>query len=173
VKPGRTRDGCWELDARDTEPAGEPVTSEYPVLHRLATRWHDNDSYGHVNNATYYEYFDTVVNSFLHTEVGETSRLGSVIGVVAESSCTYLSELSFPDELVVGLACERLGHTSISYRLAIWRYQADREPSSRPSATGRFVHVYIDRDTRRPSPIPDPIRDAITRVLLASNGESV
>lgn len=149
------------------------MTAEYPVLQRLATRWHDNDSYGHVNNATYYEYFDTVVNSFLHTEAGESSRLGSVIGVVAESSCTYLSELAFPDELVVGLACERLGRSSISYRLAIWRYLEGAEALSRPSATGRFVHVYIDRDTRRPSPIPGPVRDAFTRVLLADNGESV
>ncbi len=145
------------------------MTTEYPVLQRLATRWHDNDSYGHVNNATYYEYFDTVVNSFLHAEAGESSRLGSVIGVVAQSSCTYLSELTFPDELVVGLACERLGRTSISYRLAIWRHREDGEPLAQPSATGRFVHVYIDRDTRRPSPIPVPIRDAIMRVLQPAN----
>lgn len=147
------------------------MNAEYPVLHPLATRWHDNDSYGHVNNATYYEYFDTAVNSFLHNEAGESSRLGSVIGVVAESSCTYLSELTFPDELLIGLGCERLGRTSISYRLAIWRRQQDGTAAPDASATGRFVHVYVDRGTRRPSPIPEPIRAAVTRVLRATAGK--
>lgn len=143
------------------------MTDEYPVLHRLATRWNDNDSYGHVNNATYYEYFDTAVNSFLHREVGESSRLGSVVGVVAESSCTYLSEISFPDVLAIGLACERLGRTSISYRLAVFRCGPDGTAGDTASAVGRFVHVYIDRATRRPTPIPDPIRAAVVRLLAA------
>ena len=87
--------------------------------------------------------------------------------MVATSSCTYLSELSFPDELLVGLACERLGRTSISYRLAIYRCQPDGAPATEASATGRFVHVYIDRTTRRPEPIPEPIRRAVVRVLRA------
>ncbi len=147
------------------------MTADYPVLHPLATRWHDNDSYGHVNNATYYEYFDTAVNSFLQREAGDASRLGAVIGVVAESSCTYLAELAFPDELVVGLACERLGRTSISYRLAIWRRLPDGSHAVETSARGRFVHVYVDRHTRRPSPIPDAVRAAVTRVLLAGADE--
>ena len=142
------------------------MTDEYPVHHRLSTRWNDNDSYGHVNNATYYEYFDTAVNSFLHREVGESARLGSVIGVVAETSCTYLSEIGFPDELTIGLTCERLGRTSITYRLAIFRCEADGSPADTASAHGRFVHVYIDRATRRPTPIPEAIRAAVTRTLL-------
>jgi acyl-CoA thioester hydrolase len=145
------------------------MTDVYPVLHRVATRWNDNDSYGHVNNATYYEYFDTAVNSFLDREVGESSRLGSVIGVVAQSSCTYLSELSFPDELAIGLACQRLGRTSITYRLAVFRCGPGGTAADTASAHGSFVHVYVDRGSRRPAPVPAPIRAAVIRVLHASS----
>jgi acyl-CoA thioester hydrolase len=141
------------------------TADEYPLLHRLATRWNDNDSYGHVNNATYYEYFDTAVNSFLQREVGASARLGPVIGVVAESSCTYLAEVAFPDELAIGMGCERLGRTSIVYQLAVFRCHHDGTPAPTPSALGRFVHVYVDRTSRRPAPIPDPIRSAVARVL--------
>jgi acyl-CoA thioester hydrolase len=139
---------------------------DFPVLTMLQTRWRDNDVYGHVNNVVYYEYFDTAVNAWLHEQVGRIARDGEAIGVVAETTCRYLHEVSFPQRILVGLACERLGSTSITYRLAI--FAADAEGTG-PAALGWFVHVYVDRDTRRPVAVPAAIREAIQRVLMPQN----
>lgn len=136
---------------------------DFPVLTDLQTRWRDNDVYGHVNNVVYYEYFDTAVNAWLHEQVGRVAREGEAIGVVAETTCRYLHEVSFPQQIVVGLACERLGRTSITYRLAI--FAADVAGAG-PAALGRFVHVYVDRDSRRPVAVPERIRQAVQRVLV-------
>ncbi len=136
---------------------------DFPVLTILQTRWRDNDVYGHVNNVVYYEYFDTAVNAWLHEQVGRVAREGEAIGVVAETTCRYLHAVSFPQRIVVGLACERLGKTSITYRLAIFAADAER---TGPAALGWFVHVYVDRDTRRPVAVPAPIREVVQRVLV-------
>lgn len=141
--------------------AGSDTTvqaDDYPVLWPVPTRWSDNDHYGHVNNVTYYSYFDTAVNAWLIDATGIDIRDLPAIGIVAETSCHYLSELSFPDRLHVGLSVERLGGRSIVYALAIFRDAGDG--SLTPAATGRFVHVYVDRDTRRPVDIPAAIRTA-------------
>ena len=135
---------------------------DFPVRTVLQTRWRDNDLYGHVNNVVYYEYFDTAVNAWLHEQVGRAARDGDAIGVVAETTCRYLREVSFPQRIVVGLACERLGTTSVTYRLAI--FAADAVDSG-PAALGRFVHVYVDRDGRRPVAVPVPVAEAVRRVL--------
>ncbi|KAA0022424.1 acyl-CoA thioesterase [Antrihabitans cavernicola] len=140
---------------------------DYPVLWRVPTRWADNDHYGHVNNVTYYAYFDTAVNAWLMDATGTDIRELSAIGIVAETSCTFVSELSFPEQLQVGLSVVRLGNRSIVYALAIFREQSDRLELA---ATGRFVHVYVDRDTRKPVPIPDEIRTAATS-LVVNRGE--
>ncbi|WP_019933033.1 thioesterase family protein [Nocardia sp. BMG111209] len=130
---------------------------DYPVLWPVPTRWADNDHYGHVNNVTYYSYFDTAVNAWLMHATGTDIRDLPAIGVVAETSCKFLGSLSFPDRLRVGLRIARLGHSSITYDLAVFREDGDRLEAA---ATGRFVHVYVDELTRKPVEIPAVIREA-------------
>ena len=132
----------------------------------MQTRWADNDHYGHVNNVTYYSYFDTAVNGWLMSAVGVDIRDLPAIGVVAETSCRYHSELSFPDQLQVGLSVARLGARSIVYALAIFR--VGERGALDLAATGRFVHVYIDAQTRKPVAIPEEIRDAVSQLTPPS-----
>lgn len=135
-----------------------PGRADFPVLRPVPTRWHDDDHYGHVNNVVYYAYFDTAVNGWLIEASGHDVRALDAIGVVAETSCRFLGPVGFPDLLHVGLAVARLGRSSVTYRLAVFRGDEDA-----PRAVGRFVHVYVDRGDRRPVPIP-----AALRPLLAS-----
>ena len=129
----------------------------------MQTRWADNDHYGHVNNVTYYSYFDSAVNGWLMATTGVDIRELEAIGVVAETSCRYLAELSFPDRLQVGIAVDRLGSRSITYQLAIFRESSDGALT--PAAIGRFVHVYVDARTRRPVPVPDEVRKAVIQLV--------
>jgi len=119
----------------------------------------DNDHYGHVNNVAYYSFFDTAENGFLIEAAGTDIRDLPAIGIVAESSCQFLSAISFPDTIHAGLAIEKLGTKSIVYRIALFQNDEDA-----PCAVGRFVHVYVDRDTRRPVEIPAIIRTALDRL---------
>ena len=135
------------------------------MLRPIPTRWMDNDHYGHVNNVAYYSFFDTAVNGFLIEASGIDIRELPAIGIVAESGCQFLEAVSFPDTIHAGIDLERLGTTSVVYRIALFR-----EGSDLPCAVGRFVHVYVDRETRRPVPIPAEIRtvlNAVTRVPSA------
>jgi acyl-CoA thioester hydrolase len=116
----------------------------------------DNDHYGHVNNVAYYSFFDTAVNGFLIEAAGMDIRELPAIGIVAESSCRFLKAVSFPDTIHAGLALERLGTKSIVYRIALFRGDEDE-----PCAIGRFVHVYVDRTSRRPVEIPEMIKKAL------------
>ncbi len=129
--------------------------SDFAVLRTVPTRWSDEDAYGHVNNAVHYQLFDTAVNGWLIETVGD-DRDRPALGVVAETTCRYLGELHFPEVIVIGIALERLGDRSVSYQLVMF---GERQDS--PVAIGRFVHVYVDRDTRRPVPVPDAIRVAV------------
>ena len=131
----------------------QPRRSEFTELRPIPTRWMDNDHYGHVNNVSYYSFFDTAVNGFLIEATGTDIRDLPAIGIVAESSCRFLSAISFPDTVHAGLRVERLGASSIIYSIALFR--GDEEA---PCAVGRFVHVYVDRETRRPVSIPEVIR---------------
>ena len=140
--------------------ATTPQRADFRVLRPMQTRWMDNDQYGHVNNVAYYSYFDTAVNAWLMEATGGDTRLGSAIGVVAETGCRFLKEISFPDLLCVGLRLEKLGNSSVVYQLAVFRGEDDD-----PSAVGRFVHVYIDRQTRRPVTVPQAIRIAIVSLV--------
>ncbi|MCZ4558109.1 thioesterase family protein [Rhodococcus maanshanensis] len=149
-----------------TSAQSEPTAADYPVLWPVPTRWADNDHYGHVNNVTYYSYFDTAVNGWLMSAVGVDIRDLPAIGVVAETSCRYHSELSFPDQLQVGLSVARLGARSIVYALAI--FQVGERGALDLAATGRFVHVYIDAQTRKPVAIPEEIRDAVSQLTPPS-----
>jgi len=132
----------------------------FRVFRPIATRWLDNDVYGHVNNVVYYAYFDTAVNGYLMERTGIDIRQLPALGVVAETSCRYLKSVSFPDRLEVGLAIERLGTRSITYRLGIFL-----ENVSNRVAEGRFVHVYVDARTRESVEIPDVIRAAVQPLL--------
>ena len=136
-----------------------PHRYEFTTLRAIATRWMDNDHYGHVNNVAYYSFFDTAVNGFLIEATGIDVRELAAIGIVAESSCRFITAVSFPDTIHAGLAIERLGARSIVYRIGLFR-NADDEAC----AVGRFVHVYVDRQTRRPVEIPAVIRAAVSRL---------
>ena len=149
----------------DGDPGAETAgrgREDFPVRWPLTTRWADNDQYGHVNNVAYYSYLDTAVNAWLIQVTGTDIRELPAIGIVAQTSCRFLSPLSFPDRLDVGIALEHVGRSSVAYRLAVFRDGTDQA-----CAVARFVHVYVDRVTRTPVPVPDPIR-----VALRDLGES-
>jgi acyl-CoA thioester hydrolase len=133
--------------------------AEFRVLRTITTRWMDNDHYGHVNNVVYYSYFDTAVNGWLIEASGCDVRDLPSIGIVAETSCRFLRELSFPDTVHAGLALERLGNSSVVYRIGLFRND-DEEPA----ALGRFVHVYVDAASRRPVPVPEVVRRALEQL---------
>jgi acyl-CoA thioester hydrolase len=127
----------------------------------LTTRWNDNDPYGHLNNVAYYAFFDAAVNGIL-VEAGLLDPATSpVIGVVAESACRFHSSLSFPDAIEVGLAVVRLGRSSALYRLAVFKTGAPLA-----SADGRYAHVYVERATGRPTPIPAAHRRLLESMTL-------
>lgn len=134
----------------------------YPVLWPMPTRWADNDQYGHVNNVTYYSYFDTAVNAWLMRATGTDITELPALGVVAQTSCRFHGSVSFPDQLQVGLRIARLGTSSITYDLAIFR-AGDDGPEL--AATGEFVHVYVDADTRKPVAIPEVVRAAAAELV--------
>ena len=119
----------------------------------------DNDHYGHVNNVAYYSFFDTAVNGYLLEATGTDIRDLPAIGIVAESSCRFFSPVCFPDTIHAGLGIERLGARSIVYSIGLFRNDDDEA-----CAAGRFVHVYVDRHSRRPVEIPDVIRSVVERL---------
>ena len=129
----------------------------YPVKRDIQTRWADNDHYGHVNNVAYYSYFDTAVNGWLIHVVGSDIRNLSAIGIVVSSNCHYVKPVSFPDHLEIGIALRRIGNSSVTYHLAVFR-AGDNDIC----AVGEFVHVYVDTTTRRPVPVPEIILTALS-----------
>jgi acyl-CoA thioester hydrolase len=134
---------------------------DYPVRVAFATRWNDNDQYGHLNNAVYYEAMDTAANAWMIRTAGLDPLGDGAIALCAASSCEFRSSAAFPEPLEVGLAVERLGTTSVTWALGILRPDEDD-----PIATGRFVHVFVDAATRRPTPVPTSIRSAIEDQLM-------
>ena len=143
-----------------SERESPPTRADFRVFRRMGTRWMDNDHYGHVNNVVYYSYFDTAVNGWLIEAAGTDIRSLPAIGVVAETSCRFFESISFPDELEVGLAVERLGRSSVVYRIGIFRAGA-----AKPAAAGRFVHVYVDTDQRGTVPVPPEIQKALEQLV--------
>lgn len=133
----------------------------YRFLFPIQTRWADNDMYGHVNNVTYYSYFDTAANALLIQHAGFDLRNTPIIGLVVDSACSFLQELSYPEIIEVGVAIEKIGNSSLRYDLAIFK-----QGQNEAAAQGHFVHVFVDRQTRKSTSIPEDIRDALTQFLL-------
>jgi acyl-CoA thioester hydrolase len=132
--------------------------ADFPVLRTLPTRWSDDDTYGHVNNVVHYSLFDTAVNGWLIEASGVDIRALPAIGLVVETSCRYFAELRFPEVVTAGLALEKLGTSSVIYRLALFG------SAEEPAAVGRFVHVYVDRVERTTVPVPPEIRTALAQL---------
>ena len=133
--------------------------NSYRVWREIGTRWGDNDAYGHVNNIVYYAWFDTAVNAWL-IEAGLLDiATGDPIGLVVETGCRYARPLSYPEPVEVGLAVERLGTSSVRYRLGVFA-----RGSEEAAAEGHFVHVYVDRETRRPVPLPEAWRGKLEEI---------
>jgi acyl-CoA thioester hydrolase len=135
--------------------------AEFAHFVAVPTRWMDNDIYGHVNNVLYYAFFDTAINQYLIAEGGLDIAGGRVIGVAAETHCQFMQSLAFPDVVEVGLRVGRLGNSSVRYELAIFK-----QGQATAAATGYFVHVFVDRETRRAVPMPPGIRAALERLVL-------
>ena len=144
-------------------PKRLPSRAEYRYFLDIPTRWMDNDVYRHVNNVTYYSWFDTVIARFLLGSGAINLTDSPVVGVVVETLCRYHAPIAFPETVTAGLRVERLGTTSIRYGVGIFR-----EGEETASADGHFVHVFVDRATQtRPTPLPDALRAAAATLLVA------
>jgi acyl-CoA thioester hydrolase len=148
-----------------------PTRADYVAWRTLTTRWADDDVYGHMNNARYFELIDTAVNAHLVEGTGRNVRALPAIGIVAEVSCRYFREMGFPQPVDVGLYAEKVGTSSVVYRIGLFQ-----GPGDEACAEGRFVHVYVDNtaggadDGRRPVvPVPDEIRSVVSRLLRPSS----
>nr|WP_245537891.1 thioesterase family protein [Tsukamurella paurometabola] len=141
---------------------------DQPYTLVIPTRWKDNDVYGHVNNVEYYSYFDTVINTYLIREGGLDIHGGATIGLCVESHCRYDAPLAFPEQVKAGLAVTRLGGSSVRYAVTLFGEggAAAAEPTWRLAAEGWFVHVFVDRVTRRPTSIPDDLRSALAKLVV-------
>ena len=129
---------------------------DYKHFQPITTRWHDNDIYGHVNNVVYYGFFDTAVNNYLIQQGGLDIQNGDIVGFVVSSACDYFASIAYPDLIEVGVRVAKLGNSSVQYELAIFR-----EGEQEASAAGRFVHVFVERASNRPTPIPSRLRAAL------------
>ena len=132
----------------------------YRVWREIGTRWGDNDAYGHVNNTIYYTWFDTAVNGWLIEQGLLDVERGDPIGLVVETGCRYARPLAYPEPVEIGLAVEAIGKSSVSYRLGVFS-----KSSSEAAAEGRFVHVYVDREARRPAELPSSWRSKLETIL--------
>ncbi|AXY57012.1 acyl-CoA thioesterase [Acinetobacter chinensis] len=137
------------------------LRSEYKFIFPIQTRWADNDMYGHVNNVTYYSYFDTAANALLIQQAGFSASDSPQIGLVVSSACDFLKELSYPEIIEVGVAISRMGNSSLTYDLAIFKQNEETA-----AAQGHFVHVFVDRQTRKSTTISQPMRDALIPYLV-------
>ena len=144
----------------DSEKLQPDERSAYRVFRSIGTRWSDNDAYGHVNNVVYYSWFDTVVNAHLIEHGVLDVQHGETIGLVAETRCNYFAALAFPQVVEAGLRVARLGSSSVRYELGLFAVGAPLT-----AARGHFVHVYVDRQSRRPVPLPEALK-AVLETLV-------
>ncbi len=136
-----------------------PQRDDYRKFYPINTRWMDNDLYGHVNNVTYYSYFDSAVNRYLIEEGGLDIHNAPVVGYVVSSSCQYRQAIAYPETIEAGIRVDRLGNSSVSYGVAIFKQGQDAA-----AAHGEFVHVFVDRASGKSVPIPATIRDALKQL---------
>ena len=133
----------------------------YAVFRSIGTRWMDNDVYGHVNNVVYYSFFDTAVNAWLVEQGLLDIEKGPMIGLVVETGCTYARPVAFPEEVQAGIAVSRVGNSSVRYEIGLFV-----KGSNQPAAEGFFVHVYVDREGRRPKPLTPEWKAVISRIAV-------
>lgn len=138
-----------------------PARADYRHFVPITTRWADNDVYGHVNNVTYYAYFDTAANRYLIEAGGLDIHTGPVFGIVVESKCQYHAPVAFPEVIEAGVRVDRLGNRAVTYGIGIFR-----EGEDAAAAHGHFVHVFVERESRRPVAIPDDIRTALEAIRV-------
>lgn len=143
------------------EKAPIGTRAAYPHVLPIPTRWMDNDLYGHVNNVVYYSYFDTVVNRYLIDPGGLDIHKGTVVGIVAETQCRFFKSFSYPETVDAGLRVGRLGNSSVRYEIGLF---GEGEDTAR--AEGHFVHVFVDRASNKPVPMPPGIRAALQRIMV-------
>jgi acyl-CoA thioester hydrolase len=136
-----------------------PGRDDYRWFCPITTRWSDNDVYHHVNNVVYYSYFDTVANSYLIEAGGLNFSDDPVVGFVVNSNCDYFAPIAFPQRVTGALRVDRLGNSSVIYGIAIFA-----DDDERAAASGTFTHVFVDRDSNRPVPIPGPLRNALAEL---------
>jgi acyl-CoA thioester hydrolase len=146
------------MPMRSREPL--PARSDFRHAIDIATRWIDNDLYGHMNNAVYYAFFDTVINRYLIEAGGLDIFEGPVIGLAVETRCAFVRSIRFPDVVNACLRVAHLGTSSVRYEIALFVHGEDDV-----AAHGHFVHVFVDRATRRPTPIPERMREALQRIV--------
>ena len=134
--------------------------SDYKCFYSISTRWTDNDIYGHINNITYYSYFDTAVNQYLIENASLNIQGSPIVGYVVHSNCNYLSGISFPGIIDVGIVVKKLGKTSVTYEIGIFK-----DGESKVSAYGEFIHVFVNRSEKKSIPIPDNILKSLKLIL--------
>ena len=147
--------------------------ANYPHIEKLTTRWHDNDVYGHINNVAYYGFFDTAVNNYLIRSGVLDIHKGEMIGFVVDSGCAYKKPLEYPNEIDVGIRIGKIGKSSVRYQLGVFRAHTgagkltpeDAEELNKAAAIGHFVHVYVDRVTRRPQTLTEPMLKALKHLV--------
>lgn len=142
-------------------PKAPERRSAYPHFLTIPTRWMDNDIYGHVNNVTYYSYFDTVINDYLIGEGKLDIHDSAVIGITPETFCQFRDSFAFPEKVEAGLAVGRLGGRSVTYLIGLFK-----EGAEEPAALGHFVHVFVDRESMKPAEMPESIRAALERLVI-------
>ena len=140
-----------------------PTRTEFVAFEDVHSRWMDNDAYGHINNVVYYSFFDTAVNRYLIEHKVLDIAKSETIGLVIETQCKYFAPIMYPDLIHVGLKVAHLGNSSVKYEVAIFANDVDIA-----SALGHFVHVYVDRQTNKPTPIPKNVRDVLQQLVKAS-----
>ena len=136
--------------------------SDFPHFTAITTRWHDNDAYGHINNVVYYEFFDTALNSYLLSQGALDIASSTVIGLMVETHCNYFAAIAYPDRVRAGLRVRKQGTSSVTYEIGIFR-----NDETTASAQGHAVHVYVDRATNRPVPLPEALKQAVAKLVRA------
>ena len=157
-----------EMNAPANEPTrrGPEPRARYAAFRPITTRWMDNDVYGHVNNVVYYSFFDTAVNGLLMEAGVLDIHHGEVIGLVVETQCNYFAPIAFPQAVTAGVRVAQLGRSSVRYEIGLF---AGAAPDS--AAAGHFIHVYVDRVTRRPVPLPEPLKAVLQSWMVTSSDQ--